>query len=153
EIAVDGRALAFTLFVSVASGIAVGFVPAFGVDRAGSAEHLKESVRRGESPKGRRLRDVLVVSEIALSIVLLAGAGLLIRSFVLLERVQTGFQAPPEQVLTLQLSPTGSRYGEQPQLLAYWRQVLSRVQAVAGVDSAALAITLPPDRVAFSDSF
>src|SRR5262249_25560171 len=85
--------------------------------------------------------------------VLLAGAGLLIRSFVLLSRVGTGFQAPPEQVLTLQLSPTGSRYGEQRQLLPYWGQVLSRVQALAGVESAALAITVPPDRVAFSDGF
>jgi len=153
EIAVDGRVLAFTFLVSVASGIAVGVVPAFGVERAGAAEHLKEGVRSGDSPKGRRLRGALVVSEVALSIVLLAGAGLLIRSFVMLERVQTGFQAPPEQVLTLQLSPTGSRYREQQQLLAYWGQVLSRVQALAGVESAALAITLPPDRVAFSDSF
>src|SRR5262249_27613344 len=90
---------------------------ALGGERAGSAEHLKEGVRSGDSPRGRRVRGALVVSEIALSIVLLAGAGLLIRSFVLLSRVGTGFQAPPEQVLTLQLSPTGSRYGEQRQLL------------------------------------
>src|SRR5262249_6401685 len=99
------------------------------------------------------LRAALVVSEIALSIVLLAGAGLLIRSFVLLGRVQTGFNAPPERLLTLQLSPTGPSYREQQQLSGYWNQVLARVRALAGVESAALAITLPPDRVAFSDGF
>ena len=153
EIAVNGRVLAFTLLVSLASGVASGLVPAFSVARSALAQRLKEGGRNSETPGGGRLRAALVVSEIALSIVLLVGAGLLIRSFILLGRVQTGFQAPPGRLLTLQLSPTGSNYREQPQLLAYWRQVLSRVQAVAGVESAALAITLPPDRIAFSDSF
>src|SRR5262249_22480712 len=153
EIAVDGRVLLFTLLVSILSGVAFGLVPGFGTARSSTAERLKEGARSGDAPSGSRLRATLVVSEIALSIVLLSGSGLLIRSFVLLGRVQTGFQAPPERLLTLQLSPTGSRYREQPQLLAYWGQVLSHVRALAGVESAALAITLPPDRVAFSDGF
>src|SRR5262249_26415894 len=153
EISVNGRVLLFTLLVSVASGVAFGLVPAFGAAHATPAGRLKEGGRNSETASGGRLRAALVVSEIALSIVLLVGAGLLIRSFILLGRVQTGFQAPPERLLTLQLSPTGSQYREQPQLLAYWRQVLSRVQAVAGVESAAVAITLPPDRIAFSASF
>jgi putative ABC transport system permease protein len=153
EISMNGRALLFTLLVSVASGVAFGLAPAFGVAHSTPAERLKEGGRNSETVSGGRLRAALVVSEIALSVVLLVGAGLLIRSFILLGRVQTGFQTPPEALLTLQLSPTGSQYREQPQLLAYWRQVLSRVQAVAGVESAAVAITLPPDRIAFSDSF
>jgi predicted permease len=153
EIAVDGRVLLFTLIVSIVSGVAFGLVPGFGTAPSSTAERLKEGARSGDAPSGRRLRATLVVAEIGLSIVLLSGAGLLIRSFVLLGRVQMGFQAPPERLLTLQLSPTGSRYREQPQLLAYWGQVLSRVQALAGVESAALGITLPPDRVAFSDGF
>jgi putative ABC transport system permease protein len=153
EIAVDGGVLFFTLLVSVASGVAFGLVPASAVTRSNPAERLKEGGRNSDPSSGGRLRAALVVSEIALSIVLLAGAGLLIRSFVLLGGVQTGFQAPPERLLTLQLSPTGPNYRDQQQLAAYWRQVLSRVQTLAGVESVALAITLPPDRVAFSDGF
>jgi len=153
EIAVDGRVLVFTLLVSVASGIAFGLVPAFGVAQSHPAERLKEGGRSSDTRSSGRLRAALVVSEVALSIVLLAGAGLLIRSFVLLGSVQTGFHAPPERLLTLQLSPTGPNYRERQQLAAYWEQVLDRLRALAGVESAALAITLPPDRVAFSDSF
>ena len=153
EIAIDGRVLAFTLLVSVASGIAFGVGPAVGVDRAGSAERLKEGVRSGHSPTGRRVRAALVISEIALSIVLLTAAGLLIRSFVLLGRVETGFQVPADRLLTLQLSPTGATYRERQQLANYWDRVLERVRLVPGVESAALTITLPPDRVAFLDSF
>ena len=152
EIAVDSRVLLFTVVVSLASGIAFGLVPASGVARSNPAERLKEG-GRGETPSGGRLRGTLVVSEIALSIVLLAGAGLLIRSFVLLGRVEMGFHAPPDRLLTLQLSPTGLNYQEQQQLAAYWGQVLSRVRALAGVESSSIAITLPPDRVAFSDAF
>ena len=153
EIALDGSVLLFTLLASVATGLAFGFAPAWGAARSNPAERLKEGGRNSDSGSGGRLRAALVVSEIALSIVLLAGAGLLIRSFVLLGRVQTGFQTPPERLLTLQLSPTGAKYSERPQLAAYWEQVQSRVQALAGVESVALAITLPPGRVAFSDGF
>jgi putative ABC transport system permease protein len=153
EIAVDGRVLLFTLLVSMASGVAFGLVPAAGVARSKAAERLKEGGRTSDTRRGGRLRAALVVSEIALSIVLLAGAGLFIRSFVLLGRVHTGFEAPPDRLLALQLAPTGAGYLEQPPLLAYWERVLSRVRVLVGVESAALAITLPPDRVAFSDGF
>ena len=153
EIAVDASVLLFTLLVSVASGIAFGLAPAFGITRSNPAGRLKEGGRHSDSAAGGRLRSALVVAELALSIVLLAGAGLLIRSFVLLGRVQTGFEAPPDRILTLQLAPTGQNYREQPALAAYWRQVLARVQALTGVESAAFANTLPPDRVAFSDGF
>ena len=153
EIAVDGRVLVFTLLVSVASGMMFGLVPVFGTARSTSADWLKQGARGTDTPSESRLRRALVVSEIALSLVLLAGAGLLIRSFVMLGRVGTGFHVAPERLLTLQLSPTGPNYREPQQLAAYWDQVLARVRALAGVESAALAITLPPDRVAFSDSF
>ena len=141
------------MLLSLASGVAFGLVPAFGVARYNPAERLKEGGRNSDTRSGRRLRGALVVAEIALSIVLLTGAGLLIRSFMLLERVHTGFQAPPEKLLTLQLSPTGAKYREQAQLIAYWNQVLSRMRGLAGVESAAVAITLPPNRIAFSDGF
>jgi putative ABC transport system permease protein len=153
DIAVDGRVLLFTLLVSMVSGVAFGLVPAAGVARSNAAERLKEGGRTSDTRRGRWLRAALVVSEVALSIVLLAGAGLFIRSFTMLGRVHTGFQAPPERLLTLLLAPTGPGYREQPRLLAYWDQLLTRVRALAGVESAAVAITLPPDRVAFSDGF
>ena len=153
EIVVDGRVLLFTLLVSVASGVAFGLAPTFGVARSNPGKRLQEAGRNNDSGGSGRLRAALVVSEISLSIMLLAGAGLLIRSFLLLGRVQTGFQSPTERLLTMQLSPTGPHYRELQQRSAFWREVLSRVQAVAGVESAALAITLPPNRVAFSDSF
>src|SRR5262249_18169736 len=91
EIATDGRVLLFTLIVSMLSGLAFGLVPAFGAARSNAAERLKEGGRTGHAHGGARLRAALVVSEVALSIVLLAGAGLLIRSFVMLGRVHTGF--------------------------------------------------------------
>ena len=153
EIVVDGRVLLFTLLVSVASGVSFGLAPSFSVTRSNPGTRLKEAGRNSESRGGGRLRAALVVSEISLSIMLLAGTGLLIHSFLLLGRVQTGFQSPTERLLMLQLSPTGPKYRELSQRAAYWRDVLSRVRALAGVESAALTITLPPDRVAFSDAF
>jgi putative ABC transport system permease protein len=153
EIAVDGRVLWFTLAASIASGVAFGLAPVFGLARWNPAERLKEGGRNSDSRGGGRLRAALVVSEVALSIVLLAGAGLLIRSFAKLGRVETGFHAPPEKLLTLQLSPTGPNYRERDKLAAYWTHVLERVRAIPGVESAATAITMPPDRIAFTDGF
>ena len=153
EIALDSGVLLFTLLVSMASGVAFGLVPAFGVARSNAAGRLKEGGRNSDTRGGGRLRAALVISEIAFSIVLLAGAGLFIRSFMMLGRIHTGFETPPDRLLTLQLMPSGPGYVQQPPLAAYWDQVLSRVRSLAGVESAALAITLPPDRVAFSDGF
>ncbi len=93
------------------------------------------------------------MTEVALSVVLLAGAGLLIRSFTMLGRVHPGFQAPPDRVLLMQLSPTGERYRGDGKLLGYWQQVMDRVRAVPGVASVAVSLTVPPDRTAFTDGF
>jgi putative ABC transport system permease protein len=153
EIALDGSVLLFTLVTSVIAGLAFGLAPAWGIARAHPAERLKEGGRHSDSRSGRRLRAALVVAEVALSIVLLTGAGLLVRSFVLLGRVESGFKAPPDRLLAAELSPTGPRYRDRQKLAAYWETVLSRVRALAGVESAALTITLPPDRVAFGDGF
>jgi predicted permease len=153
EIAVDGRVLLFTLLISVVCGVVFGLVPLTGVSRTQPAGRLKEGGRNSESRTGGRLRAALVVSEIALSIVLLAGAGLFLRSFAMLGRVEMGFQAPPERLLTLQLSPTGPNYREREKLGAFWDQLVARVQVLPGVEAAAVALTLPPDRVAFTDGF
>src|SRR2546422_5155956 len=102
EIALDGRAVVFTLGLSLATGLLFGLVPALRSSRADLVESLKQG-ERVTSGRGRhRLHDLLVVGEFALALVLLVGAGLLIKSFLLLQRPQTGFRT--EGLLTLTLS-------------------------------------------------
>jgi putative ABC transport system permease protein len=153
EIGIDIRVLAFTLLVSLASAIVFGLAPAFAAAGATLSESLKQGGRGGDSRSQGRARGVLVVAQVTLSVLLLIGAGLLIRSFNRLGRVNPGFQAPPDRVLTMLVSPTGTRYRDNPKLAAYWDQLLDRIRALPGVDSASVAITMPPDRVAFTDGF
>jgi predicted permease len=153
EIAIDGHALAFTMLASLASAVVFGLVPALAASGTAVSECLKESGRGGESRRHIQTRGVLVVAQVALSVLLLIGAGLLIRSFSLLERVSPGFQAPPDRVLTMLVSPTGPRYRESRALGAYWDQLLERVRSLPGVVDASVAVTIPPDRLAFSDGY
>jgi len=100
----------------------------------------------------RRTRAALVVAQVMFSVMLLIGAGLLIRSFNLIGRVSPGFRTPPERVLVMLVSPTGARYRDRT-LAAYWENLLDRVRNLPSVDDASIAITIPPDRVAFTDGF
>ena len=144
HVSVDFRVLAFTLGISLAAGILFGLAPALAASRSGSSEQLKEGGRGSEAPRHTRLRNAMVISEIALALVLLAGAGLLINSFTRLMRVNPGFN--PDHVLTAGLFLSPSRYPEgssrTPQFL---RQVLQRIRALPGVVSAGLVSTLPLD--------
>lgn len=153
EIGIDGRVLAFTLLVSVASAIVFGLAPGLAASRAALAESLKQGGRGGDARSHGRARGVLVVAQVSFSVLLLIGAGLLIRSFDLLGRVNPGFQAPPERVLTLVVSPNGTRYRERAALNAYWERLLDRMRALPGVEAASIAITMPPDRLSFTDGF
>ena len=163
EIGVDGRVLLFTLLTSLASALMFGLGPALSTSRVPLSDRLKEGGRGGESRTHRRVRAILVVGQVGLSVLLLIAAGLLLRSFHLLGSVDLGFNAPPERVLTMLLSPTGPKYrppapvaGEtQPNraLAAYWDQILDRVRILPGVEAASVAITIPPDRVAFTDGY
>jgi putative ABC transport system permease protein len=99
------------------------------------------------------VRSFFVVSEIALAVILLAGAGLLIRSFLILGKVPLGFEAQPDHLLTMQVAPSGDTYGQQQRLAIYWRAVIREVRSLPGVDSAALSIWLPPNHASMSDSF
>jgi putative ABC transport system permease protein len=164
EIGVDRVVLAFTLVVSLVSALLFGLGPALSASSAALSDRLKEGGRGGESRAHRRTRGALVVAQLALSVSLLIGAGLLIRSFHQLGTVQPGFHAPPDRVLTMLLSPTGSRYRapapvtgqRQPNraLGAYWDQLLDRVRTLPGVEAASVAISIPPaDRVAFTDGY
>jgi putative ABC transport system permease protein len=154
EIAIDPRALLVTALVSMASGLVFGLAPALAATRDALGAALREEGRASTEAGGmRRLRGMLVVGEMAVSVVLLAGAGLLIRSFVLLGNVPAGFQTPPERVLAMQIWPGSLRYRDSAVLGAYWNDLLDRVRAVPGVEDAAVTITMPPDRTAFTDGF
>src|SRR5262249_38646563 len=153
EIAIDGRVLAFTLLASIASALLFGLAPALGAGRATLSESLKQRGSGGESRGRGRARAVLVVAQVSLSVILLIGAGLLIRSFALLGSVQAGFQAPPDRVLTMRVFPTGPRYRERSATFAYWDQLLDRVKRLPGVESASIAMAIPPDRIFFTDAY
>jgi putative ABC transport system permease protein len=131
----DERVLFFVLAISIFTGIVFGLAPAWTAARANVAEALKDA---GRSPaaahSGGRLRKLLVVWEIALALVLLVGAGLLLRGFSLLRSVDPGFD--PHNVLTMQIQLPASRYAAIPKQTAFRRAVLARLNSLPGVNAA-----------------
>ncbi len=142
EIGMDWRVFGFTLGASLFTGLLFGFAPALHISRVDVQDAMKDS-SRGTSAGARntRLRHALIVAEVALSVVLLAGAGLLFRSFIRLHAVEAGFT--PEQVLTAKLSPAGPKFQNDPDYIAFYDQVLDRTRAIPGVQSAGIINTLP----------
>jgi putative ABC transport system permease protein len=146
-IALDHRALWFTLLAAVASGVLSGLAPAWQWSRPNLYDALKEGGHSVSAGRARhRLRAVLVAGEIALTVVLLVGAGLMIRGFRVLTR--SGAELQPASLLTLRLAVTDAKYPEDYQLAAFYRQVLERIGAVPGVRAAAGATSTP-----YSDHF
>jgi len=142
DISVDLRVLGFTLLVSLGTGIVFGLAPALQSTNPDINESLKDSARDSSGGARRnRVRSLLVVSEIALSLVLLIGAGLLFRSFLHLQAVELGFR--PQSVLTFRLSPAGANFREDPQYVAFYNQVAEHIQALPGVEAVGLINTLP----------
>jgi len=145
EIKLDWRVLGFTLLVSVLTGILFGLAPALHLSNTDVQESLKESGRGASSSRRHnRLRSILIVGEIALSVVLLVGAGLLFRSFLQLQAVNTGFTS--QQLLTVRLSPAGSNYRGDADYIAFYNKVLQRISAIPGVESVGAINTLPLDK-------
>ena len=139
---VDGTVLIFVLAVSILTGILFGLAPAIAVTRSDLAEGLKEAAPVASAGLRRGwLRGTLAVAEISLALVLLIGAGLLIKSFYRLLSVDPGFA--PERVLTLDLSLTDLRYPTSQQKIEFFSEVLRRVENLSGVRSAALSDSLP----------
>ena len=142
DIGVDPRVLGFTLLVSCATGLVFGLAPALQFTRPELHSALKESARGSTGGAGSgRLRNLLIVSEVALSLVLLVGAGLLFRSFISLRAVELGFR--PQSLLTFRLSPSGERFREDAQYTSFYRDVAERVEALPGVEAVGLINTLP----------
>jgi putative ABC transport system permease protein len=137
----DGRALGFTVLISIFSGIVFGMAPALGASRSNLNERLKEGGRQSVESGGNRLRGVLVSSEIALSIILLVGAGLLIHSFIRLQNVSPGFS--PDNLLTTSLSVLKTKYPEPDQQAGFFHRTLESMNALPGVESVAAVSPLP----------
>ena len=138
---IDARVLAFTLFVSILTGIIFGLIPAIGATRADLHDSLKEGGRGSSGTGSRRFSNALVVSEVALALVLLIGAGLLINSFARLLQVNPGFN--PDKLLTINLFLSPSKYSGDEQRSDFIKQTLEKVSTVPGVRSAAMATSLP----------
>ena len=142
EIHLDLTVLGFTALVSLITGVVFGFAPAWQVSKTDVHESLKENSRGAIGGGVRsRLRSLLVVTEVALSLVLLVGAGLLFRSFLQLQSVNTGFN--PQRVLTMGLSPSGTNFREDAQYIAFYKQVGERLSAIPGVEAVGAINTLP----------
>ena len=135
--------LLWTLGVSMLTGIIFGLAPALHISRLNLNDSLKEGGKSesGQASGSRRLRNALVVSEIALAVVLLASAGLLIRSFVHLQRVDAGFNT--DNVLTMVVRLPEARYREDPQLVAFFSQALEKIRHLPTVNSAGMVNHLP----------
>ena len=151
EIGLDPNVLLFTLGVSLLTGIIFGLAPAFQTSKVELHDTLKEGGRSGSAGMKRGLRDVLVVVEVVAAVVLLVGAGLLIRSFFQLQQVSPGFQ--PAGVLSMQLALPAAKYGEAPQRAQFAREMLERVRNVPGVKSAGTTTILPMSGNNSSGSF
>ncbi|MGH9627770.1 MAG: ADOP family duplicated permease, partial [Bryobacteraceae bacterium] len=151
EIGVDGEVLAFTLLVSLVSAVLFGLAPAVAACTSSLSERLKAGGRAGESRSQRRTRGVLVVAQVTLSILLLIGAGLLVRSFTRLSSVDPGFKRPPDRVLTMRVSLTGPRFDKPADRTALWDELLTRIRVLPGVDAASISLTIPPYGTEFDD--
>ena len=140
--ATDLRVLAFVLGAVIATTFFFGLAPALQSARPNVSETLKETGRSAlQSPHSRRFRSALVVAEIALAMVLLIGAGLMVRTLAGLTRVDLGFN--PENVLTLRVPLSGEQYKEPQVQAQFWERVVSAVESLPGVGSASVSRGLP----------
>ena len=137
---IDLEALGLTLAISVLTGILFGLAPALQARRKENSDTLK-SGRTTVGGKSKRLQGVLVIGETALSLILLAGAGLLLRSFEAILKVDPGFH--PEGVLTMQVALPGVKYSKPEQVRGFYRDLLQQMQALPGVHSAGAVSLLP----------
>jgi predicted permease len=141
EISLDASVLGFTLAISLVTGIVAGIVPSWKLSKANVNETLKQGLGRAGDSGGNRTRSVLVVCEVALSLVLLAGAGLMIRSLWNLRSTNPGFDA--RNVLTFSLPIPRTRYKSATEEINFWNQALARMRALPGVETAAAVDDLP----------
>lgn len=140
ETTIDARVLTFTFVVSIVTGLVFGLAPALQSSRPDLNETLKEGGRTG-APGRSRMRNALVVAEVALALVLLVGAGLLFKSFLSLTNADPGFN--PDNLLSMRIDLPEKRYEQAEQALAFWDQTFERVKSLPGVESVAISNGMP----------
>jgi putative ABC transport system permease protein len=148
---VSARALAFTIALAVLTGVIAGIVPALRLARGAVRESLATGVRGSGSARRSRTQRALVIAEVALAVVLLAGAGLLLTSLVRLQGVSPGFSA--DGVLVARLTLAGPRYESRDAMVRFYDAVLNRLRETPGVDEAAAAGALPLSGSANTSNF
>jgi putative ABC transport system permease protein len=142
EVRLNGRVFGFTFGLSLLTGVVFGLLPALQATNPNLSEVLKEGARSSTGgTRSGRMRNVLVVAEIALALVMLIGTGLMIKSFLRLQNVDPGFN--PSRILTAEFLMPRSKYPEGPQLSAFYDRVLERVGSLPGVESAGFITMLP----------
>ncbi len=142
QIAIDRYVLGFTILIAALTGIIFGLAPALQLSKVDLNHSLKDTGKGTPGgARGGRLRGALVIAETALALLLLIGSGLLLKSFILLQRVDPGFNA--DHVVTLRLILNRTAYPETPQVVNFYGALLDRVKGMPGVQSAATISTLP----------
>jgi putative ABC transport system permease protein len=141
QVGVDGRIMGFAAAVTLAAGVFFGILPALRASGAKPASALKDAGRSGHGRRSGRLRSGLVVGQVALALMLLVGAGLLLRSFQKLQQVDLGFE--PEGVLSMQMQLPPVRFPDATTRLAFFEQLEERLQAIPGVESVGSITNLP----------
>jgi predicted permease len=143
SVAIDWRVLVFTGLLVVFTGVVSGVAPAFHSSRTELTEALKAGGRGTTLATGRRVRAILVIGELALAVLLVSGAGLLIRSLWALSHVNPGFHS--DNVLTARITPNQNFCADQGRCFSFYRDLLREVRAIPGVNEASLINTLPLD--------
>ena len=151
EIGIDVYVLGFTVVIAVATGLIFGLAPALSISRVDLNHSLKEGKSSPGGVRGARLRGALVIAEMALALMLLIGGGLLLKSFLLLNRVDPGFN--PDHVLTLRLFLNKGHYPEPQKILRFYNELLDRLKTLPGAQSVAAVSALPLDGVNTDTSF
>jgi putative ABC transport system permease protein len=142
EVGIDSRVLLFTLGITLVTGLGFGIAPAIHASRPDLNETLKDAGRGSTAGARRqRVRNLLIVSEVALALVLLIGGGLMIRSFWALQQVNPGFD--PDNALAVSLSLPPAKYPQEAQQLSFYDQLLKKVSALPGVQSVGGTNVLP----------
>jgi putative ABC transport system permease protein len=140
EVRLDARVLLFTITVSLITGLVFGLIPAIQVSRIDLSQAVKEGSGSGSSSRGGLVRNALIVSEVALTLILLTGAGLLIQSFARLRQVNLGFKT--SHVLTFHFDLPLDEYDEEKQVI-FGQQLKERLESIPGVISASTAFSVP----------
>ncbi len=153
EVVIDFRVALFTIGLAVIASIASGLFPALRVSRPNLIQSLNAGGRGGtDLRKNLKLRSALVIAEIAMCFTLLVGGGLMARSFLKLSHIDMGFQADPDDLLLVEVYPSGTTYTKERRI-QFYKQLVADIKKLPGVQDAAVSFSTPPNRVNFANGF